>query len=140
MAGIVWWEVETAEPERFQRFHAALSGWSFESAFEYTELGASYWIIQQDGHSVGGLQRAPSSAAPPSAGTRVYLAVHDLEATLDRVVELGGVMQRSRTALGGDDRWFGVFRDPSGVSFGLWTEHPERQPRRRGRSATTLNR
>ncbi|GAA2230801.1 hypothetical protein GCM10010413_30520 [Promicromonospora sukumoe] len=125
MAGIVWWEIETAEPETFQRFHQALSGWSFEPAFEDTEIGASYWIIQEDGHSIGGLQRAPSSAARPSAGARVYLAVDDLESTLDRVVELGGVIQRSRIALGGDDRWFGVFRDPAGVSFGLWTERPE---------------
>ena len=29
-----------------------------------------------------------------------------------------------RIALGGDDRWFGTFRDPAGVSFGLWTQLP----------------
>lgn len=130
MPGIVWWEVETAEPERFQRFHAALSGWVFEPAFQDTQLGADYWIIHQGGHGMGGLQRAASAAAAPpssSVGTRVYLAVDDLEATLGRVVELGGVVERSRTALGGDDRWFGVFRDPSGVSFGLWTENPARR-------------
>lgn len=123
MAGIVWWEIETAEPERFQLFHAVLSGWSFEPAFEDTELGADYWIIQQDGQGVGGLQRTSPSASPPSVGTRVYLAVDDLEATLERAVELGGVVERARIALGGDDRWFGAFRDPVGVSFGLWTEH-----------------
>lgn len=125
MPGIVWWEIETAEPERFRRFHAALSGWSFASAFEDTELGADYWIIEQDGEGIGGLQRAPS-APPPSVGTRVYLAVDDLEGALDRVVELGGTVERPRIALGGDDRWFGVFQDPTGVSFGLWTEHPAR--------------
>jgi len=124
MPGIVWWEVETVEPERFQRFHAALSGWTFVPAFEDTELGADYWIIQQDGQGIGGLQRAPASAAAPSAGTRVYLEVDDLEATLDRAAELGGTVERTRVALGGDDRWFGVFRDPAGVSFGLWTERP----------------
>lgn len=30
---LVWWEIETPDAERFQRFHAALSGWSFEPAF-----------------------------------------------------------------------------------------------------------
>jgi predicted enzyme related to lactoylglutathione lyase len=122
MSGIVWWETETVEPERFQRLHAALSGWSFEPAFEDTELGADYWINQQNGHGIGGLQRAASSAAPPSVGTRVYLAVDDLEATLERVVRLGGVVQRSRIALGGDDRWFGVFRDPKATPVHLWPE------------------
>ncbi|GAB3421363.1 VOC family protein [Flindersiella endophytica] len=125
MPGIVWWEVETAEPERFQRFHAALSGWSFAPAFEDTELGADYWIIQQDGEGIGGLQRASSSAPAPAAGTRVYVEVDDLEATLDRAVGLGGTVERTRVALGGDDRWFAVIRDPAGVSFGLWTGRPE---------------
>jgi predicted enzyme related to lactoylglutathione lyase len=123
--GIVWWEVESAHPDRFQRFHEALSGWTFRSALADSELGADYWIIQQEGEGIGGLQRA-SSAATPSVGTRVYLAVDDLESTLGRVVELGGTVQRSRVALGGADRWFGVFRDPTGVSFGLWTENPGR--------------
>ncbi len=122
MSGIVWWEIETAEPQRFQQFHAALSGWAFEPAFEDTELGADYWLIEQDGEGIGGLQRASASSPPPSVGTRVYLVVDDLESTLDRVVELGGTAERTRTALGGDDRWFGVFQDPTGVSFGLWTQ------------------
>jgi predicted enzyme related to lactoylglutathione lyase len=126
MSGMVWWEVETRDPERFQRFHAALSGWSFAPAFSDTELGADYWIIQHDGVGIGGLQRATPSAGPPSVGTRMYLAVHDLETTLDRVVDLGGTVDRTRTSLGGDDRWFAVFRDPTGVSFGAWTEHPAR--------------
>lgn len=126
MDRVVWWEVETADPELFQQFHAALSGWSFVSAFADTELGADYWEIKAGGRDIGGLQRAPLSASPPSAGPRLYVAVDDLEATLDRVVALGGVVERSRVVLGGDDRWFGTYRDPAGVSFGLWTEHARR--------------
>ncbi|MCJ1710121.1 VOC family protein [Clavibacter michiganensis subsp. phaseoli] len=124
MSEIVCWEVETADPERFQRFHAALSGWTFSPAFADTDLGADYWIIERQGEGIGGLQRTSPTAAPPTVGTRVYVAVHDLEETLDRVTELGGTVDRARTALGGDDRWFGLFRDPTGVSFGAWTEHP----------------
>ena len=123
---MVWWEVETTDPELFQQFHAALSGWSFEPAFADTELGADYWIIKANDRGIGGLQRADQSASPPSAGPRLYVAVDDLEAALDRVVELGGLVERSRVALGGDDRWFGIFRDPTGVSFGMWTEHARR--------------
>jgi predicted enzyme related to lactoylglutathione lyase len=130
MAGIGWWEVETADPELFQRFHAALSGWTFEPAFAGTELGADYWIIQHDGEGIGGLQRAASSMRPSSVGTRVHLAVDDLEAALARAVELGGTVERARTELGGDDRWFGLLRDPFGVCFGLWTRHPGPRPRR----------
>ncbi|MCB7135802.1 hypothetical protein LGQ04_04440 [Cellulosimicrobium marinum] len=100
-----------------------MSGWSFEPAFAGTELGADYWIVQAGGRGIGGLQRADRLSSPPSAGPRLYVAVEDLEAALDRVVALGGVVERTRVSLGGDDRWFGIFRDPTGVSFGMWTEH-----------------
>ena len=115
---VVWWEVETSCPEVFQRFHGELWGWSFRPSFEGTELNADYWIIQRDGDDVGGLQRGASDA--PSSGSRVYLRVDDLESTLARVVQLGGTVQRPRVALDGT-QWFALFRDPTGVEFGLWT-------------------
>jgi len=60
----------------------------------------------------------------PHPGTRLYLEVADLEATLRRATALGALVERERTALGGADRWFAIMRDPSGVSFGLWTPNP----------------
>lgn len=122
MSKVVWWEIETAEPERFQQFHEQLSGWTFTPAFEDTELDADYWIIQHDGSDIGGLQRAASPAV--SSGTRVYLLADDLEATLDRVGDLGGTVERHRVGLDGT-QWFALFRDPAGVLFGLWTPHPK---------------
>jgi predicted enzyme related to lactoylglutathione lyase len=122
---IVWWEIETPAPERFQEFHGELWGWTFEPAFADTELGALYWVIKSGSMSIGGLQRAATSNAP-HAGTRLYVEVDDLEETLRRAAALGGEVERERTALGGEDRWFGIVRDPSGVSFGLWTPNPAR--------------
>jgi hypothetical protein len=49
-------------------------------------------------------------------------------ATLERAVGLGGTLERGRTSLGGNDRWFAIVRDPSGVSFGLWTPNPPSEP------------
>ena len=120
---IVWWEIETPDPEVFQRFHAAMWGWAFQRAFEDSELEADYWIIQADGHGIGGLQRAATST-PPHAGTRLYVEVDDLEDTLKRVEAYGGCVERRRTALGGADRWYGTASDPTGVTFGMWTAHP----------------
>jgi predicted enzyme related to lactoylglutathione lyase len=125
MPRIVWWEIETPGPEAFQRFHGQLWGWEFEPAFADTGLGADYWIIRDAGTGIGGLQRAPGGVRP-QAGTRLYVEVGDLEAALARVAELGGTVERGRTALGGDDRWFALALDPAGVSFGMWTD---REPR-----------
>jgi predicted enzyme related to lactoylglutathione lyase len=33
MAGIVWWEIETPDPQAFQQFHGAMWGWEFAPAF-----------------------------------------------------------------------------------------------------------
>jgi len=120
---IVWWEIETPEPEAFQQFHSAMWGWTFEPAFANTELDAEYWIVKGDGKTLGGLQRSPSRASP-RAGTRLYVEVSDLEAVLERVQFVGGKVERARTGLGGDDRWFATALDPTGVSFGMWTANP----------------
>ena len=122
-AEIVWWEVETPEPEAFQQFHQALWGWSFTAAFQDTELNRDYWIISAGDRTLGGLQRAASNREP-RAGVRLYLEVDDLEATLRRVDDLGGRIERGRTFLGGNDRWFANVVDPAGIAFGLWTARP----------------
>ncbi|MCC9204004.1 VOC family protein [Arthrobacter sp. zg-Y769] len=121
MRNIVWWEVETEAPENFMSFHCELQGWTFAPAFEDSELDAGYWIIRSGGSGIGGLQRAPEGTAP-TAGTRIYFETDDLEGFLSRVRELGGHVERSRTDLGGDDRWFATFQDSCGVSFGIWTD------------------
>jgi predicted enzyme related to lactoylglutathione lyase len=122
MSQILWWEIETRAPEVFQEFHGALWGWTFEPAFAGTELGADYWLIKAGDHSIGGLQRS-AAADPPHAGTRLYVEVADLEQVLRDVEARGGQAERGRTALGGDDRWFAIALDPTGISFGMWTAH-----------------
>lgn len=125
MSQIVWWEIETRDPETFQAFHGAMWGWAFERAFQDSELTADYWIVQVGGQGIGGLQRAASDT-PPHAGARLYVEVDDLEAALAAVEERGGRVERRRTALGGEDRWYGTAADPTGISFGLWTGNPSR--------------
>jgi predicted enzyme related to lactoylglutathione lyase len=133
--GVVWWEVETPDPEAFRAFYGSMWGWTFEPAFEDSGLGADYWVIRADGDGIGGLQRAATSTAP-HAGARIYLAVADLEATMTAAEELGARVERPRTALGGDDRWCATFLDPAGVSLGLWTANPPvRMPTSSGAAA-----
>jgi predicted enzyme related to lactoylglutathione lyase len=123
MSELVWWEVESRDPALFIAFHTALWGWNFRREFQDTELGADYWIIVDEGTGIGGLQQA-ATAEFPHAGARLYFKVEDLESTIAHAISLGGVLERPRTELGGDDRWFATILDPTGVSFGLWTANP----------------
>ena len=127
MRELVWWEIESREPAAFQQFASDLFGWRFESAFENTQLAAEYWIVRHGDRSIGGLQKAAETASPAQVGTRIDSDVDDLEVRLPRSYGWAGKVERSRTHLGGDDRWFATFTDPTGVSIGLWTARPARR-------------
>ena len=52
--------------------------------------------------------------------TRLYVRVDDLQAYLDRAVELGGAVLMPPAALPGDFGSFAVIADPDGQPVGLW--------------------
>ena len=54
------------------------------------------------------------------AGTKVYVRVDDLQAYLDRAVELGGAVLMPPAPLPGDFGSFAVIADPDGQPVGLW--------------------
>jgi predicted enzyme related to lactoylglutathione lyase len=122
--GVVWWEIESTDRAGSQTFYGELFGWTFHPAFQDSDLDRDYWIIERAGRTLGGLQRAIAGAPPPEPGVRLYMDEDNLEECLGRVVALGGVVERARTSLGEDDRWFANVRDPQGTSFGIWTSHP----------------
>lgn len=128
MSGIVWWEIVTPDPERFQAFHARLWGWTFRPAFKgpEAEIGADYWLVSTADQVIGGLQRSSPGDQRPGVGTRLYVEVDHLERTLEAVEAAGGVVERPRSALGGEDRWYATILDPTGVSLGLWTSYAAR--------------
>ncbi len=113
---VVWWEIESPDPDRTQGFSRDMFGWGFRRAFDEpnSELGRRYWIVERGGAEIGGLQESPPTASPAHAGVRLYVEVDDLEATLLRAVELGATRKRGRTFLGTDDFWFANVRDPIG--------------------------
>jgi predicted enzyme related to lactoylglutathione lyase len=123
---VVWWEIESPDPVRTQRFYRALFGWEFRRAFDQpnSELGRRYWIAERAGVGIGGLQESRATAPAADARVRLYVEVDDLEATLSRALELGATSERSRTFLGTNDFWFANVRDPTSISLGLWTSRP----------------
>jgi uncharacterized protein len=125
---VVWWEIESPDPDRTQNFYRDLFGWEFRRAFDEpnSELQRRYWIIERASEGIGGLQESRSAAPVAQAGVRLYVEVDDLEAALSRAIELGATHERGRTFLGTDDFWFANVRDPAGISLGLWTSRSPR--------------
>jgi predicted enzyme related to lactoylglutathione lyase len=54
---VVWWEIESPDPDRTQNFYRDLFGWEFRRAFDEpnSELQRRYWIIERAGDGIGGL-------------------------------------------------------------------------------------
>lgn len=110
---LVWNELAAADLDAAQAFYSGLFGWSI-APFEGSEQ--LYLSIRNGERSNGGMREATPPGTPPH--WLVYFGVDDLDASLERVRELGGVVhagpidiQMARIA---------VVADPQGAVFALY--------------------
>jgi predicted enzyme related to lactoylglutathione lyase len=121
MATIVHFDLPADDPGRAMAFYGGLFGWKFEQPEGMEE----YYLIETtalDGSPGpgGGL----GLRGAPDQRIMNYFGVADLDASLDRVAELGGSVTMPRTTVPG----FGYLAnctDTEGNAFGLWEEDPE---------------
>jgi len=116
-----WVEIRTHNIETTAHFYASLFGWRISE--KETAEGFDVWIFDTGGEPRvqnlrrGGIWLRPKSEA---LGIVVYILVDDIEATLDRVTELGGGIVSPKAPLGAG---YGAhFTDPSGNVLGLYEE------------------
>lgn len=94
------------------RFYQELFGWA-------TSLHDSGYLFWKDPSGMsGGFTTAGSPVTNPAA--TFYIKVDNIPETLGRIVEQGGVVIREKTEIGGDNGFYGIFRDPAGNNIGLW--------------------
>ena len=111
-AKIVHFEIPADDTSRAREFWTAMFGmeWqSFDGPVEYHMFG------NEDKQSGGGLY-------PRQEGDdriRVYFNTEDLDATLDRVRELGGDVEEEKSPVPGMG-WFAHVRDTEGNRFSFW--------------------
>jgi uncharacterized protein len=110
---LVWNELASNDLDGAAAFYAGLFGWRI-SPFEGSEQ--RYLSIKNGERSNGGMREATPAGTPPH--WLVYFGVDDLDASIDRVRELGGAVhagpidiQMARIA---------VVADPQGAVFALY--------------------
>jgi len=113
MAGeVTFFELGVEDTERGRAFYEGLFGWRFETgpSGEGFTIGA--------GPVPGGMHGGDRGAAP-----YLFFREDDMEAALERVRELGGVVEEMDVDGGQEsvDRWgrFKLCRDDQGSPFGL---------------------
>ena len=118
-----WIELRTSDVEGTARFFEELFGWQVLQRI--AEDGSPYWIFDTGAPPrLENLRRGSFWLRPAREKPRtvVYIHVPDIDATLKKVVALGGKVVEPKVAEGSNFRAF--FASPDGNVFGLWEDEP----------------
>ena len=115
-----WMEIRTKDIVRAAKFFEDLFGWKVNR--QLTAEGTEYWIFDTGGEARAENLRRGAFWLRPGAdsGVVMYVLVEDIDATLQRVVALGGKVVSPKTSEG--PRVYAYFADPDGTVWGLWEE------------------
>lgn len=107
---VVHWEIQSKDPKKAQKFYGDLFGWKINADNPY-----NYGMVESGGE--GGIPGGIGGAMGPSA-VLVYTRVDDLQAYLDKAVQLGGKIAMPPTEIPGAVT-MAIFTDPEGHHMGL---------------------
>lgn len=115
VGAISWNELMTRDVEAAKHFYGALFDWKLETR----DMGGfSYTLASSGDQEVAGLMALTDDAAgmPPNWGA--YVTVDDVDATLKRVIELGGKVVVPAQDIPEVGR-FAAFVDPQGAMLSV---------------------
>ena len=123
----VWYELMTTDMEAAKAFYAEVIGWGTQDA---SMPGMAYTLFTAGGTSISGLMGLSEDAR--KSGLRPswlgYVGVDDVDATADRIKELGGAVHVPPTDIPNISR-FSVAVDPQMATIALfkWLEGGQEQ-------------
>ncbi|ADE53058.1 VOC family protein [Coraliomargarita akajimensis] len=120
LPGVIGWnEIITTDHAASVAFYTELFGWTSEDM--PLPDGATYTIFKQGDRMIAGCVE-PAEAGVPTMWMQ-YINTDDLDASVERVVELGGQVLKPRMDLPMGS--FAVVADPQGASFAFWQNSPD---------------
>ena len=117
---VVHVEIHCADATAQQQFYTSLFGWEINADNEW-----NYGLVQhREGGLGGGI--SPAMGDPPVARITFRVQVEDLQASLNRAVELGGAVAMPPSDVNAFGEQFSVaaFADPEGNHIGLYYQQP----------------
>ena len=120
-APVTWFEVMGPDGDALVSFYSELFGWT---ARKYEIPGFDYWELDTgSGSEAGsGIQGGIGTGAQGQSYTTVYAETPDVEATLEKAVQLGATTVVPPTSMSGGPR-IALFTDPQGHLFGAFDHH-----------------
>ena len=108
---VVHFEIGSRDSAKAAQFYGDLFGWNMQSH------GVTHMVDQEEGGIPGHIT---SLGHEPHHYITFYVAVDDLQATLDRAESLGGKTVIPPTEIPGGMGSFAWFTDPEGTIVGIW--------------------
>ncbi len=117
MNAVIYFEIQSSNPERDRQFYSEIFGWTFHRV---DGLAIQYYQIETAGIH-GGLLERPAQTPPTHCGTNAFtcsIEVQDFDATAAKILAKGGQVAMEKFAISGKC-WQGYFLDPDHNTFGL---------------------
>ena len=120
MARPTHFEIPVDNPDRAEKFYAAVFGWSFQ---RYPGAPSYYGMATTGDSSQGGINGALFQRVPDSQ-TTLTMETDSIEKTTDKIVAEGGKVLQGKTPIPSMG-WFATYEDTEGNKFGLFTNDPD---------------
>jgi predicted enzyme related to lactoylglutathione lyase len=122
-----WHELMTSDYQKAFDFYNALFGWEKTAEMDMGEQGGIYQMFSRSGAPstpmgplmLGGMMNIPPGTPMPPAWI-LYVMIDDVDATVERVKQLGGQILYGPMEVPGGDR-VATATDPQGAVFGMHT-------------------
>jgi predicted enzyme related to lactoylglutathione lyase len=113
-------EIPADDPDRAKAFYSGLFDWSFADPIPGFD-GYHLFTTPVGQEGMGGAIGKRGENAPEKL--RTYVHVDSVEASLQKVAELGGTIVEAKAEVPGQG-WYGVFSDTEGNEIALWESLP----------------
>ena len=107
-----WIEIRVRDLEKAKKFYGSLFDWKI-SGDENKDW--AYWLIDTGEKPGGGIWRFPEGKP---LGVLIYILVDSIDATLEKVIKLGGKVVAPKSKEG--ENAMATIADPDGNLFGLY--------------------
>lgn len=114
---ISWSELMTTDVDGAKKFYGELFGWSYQD-MPMEEL--TYTVLSANGDEVGGMMAIPKDAPPMPPCWGLYITVDNVDETVKRAVEMGGIIAMEPRDIPEVGR-FAVLQDPQGAFISVIT-------------------
>ena len=111
---ICWYELTTKDTAKAKEFYSQLLGWSYK---QNEQVDIDYPEFQVAGQTQGGMMQMTEEWGDVPSHWMTYIAVDDVDATCEKVTEMGGKVCVPPTDIAVGR--FSVINDPSGATFSI---------------------